>query len=94
MASTYILYSKFINHYYVGSCRNIDLRIDEHNQQIYKNSFTIRAKDWTLFLEIGALDYEQSRKIEMHIKSMKSRIYIENLKRYPEMIAKLRVKYK
>lgn len=35
----------------------------------------------------------QAMQVEKHIKSMKSRIYIENLKRYPEMIIKLIEKY-
>jgi len=35
----------------------------------------------------------QALAIEKHIKSMKSKIYIENLKKYPEMVTKLLIKY-
>ena len=36
----------------------------------------------------------QALAIEKHIKKMKSKIYIENLTRYPEMSNKLIKKYK
>ncbi|PXY38851.1 excinuclease ABC subunit C, partial [Flavobacterium cheongpyeongense] len=36
----------------------------------------------------------QALAIEKHIKDMKSKIYIENLLRYPEVINKLLEKYK
>ncbi len=35
----------------------------------------------------------QALAIEKHIKAMKSKIYIHNLKKYPEMIDKLLLKY-
>jgi len=40
------------------------------------------------------LDYEQARKIEKQIKRMKSKKYIENLKKYPDIVKKLIEKYK
>ena len=42
---------------------------------------------------IEQLQYEIARKTEAHIKRMKSRKYIENLKLYPEMMEKLILKY-
>jgi putative endonuclease len=46
-----------------------------------------------VFLVIENLEYQQSRKIEKHIKRMKSKTFIENLKKYPELIEKLKRKY-
>jgi len=60
---------------------------------IYTNSFTVRASDWELFLVIDNLEYQQSRKIGSHIKGMKSKTFIENLKKYPELIEKLKIRY-
>ncbi len=55
--------------------------------------FTAKADDWELFLRISCTDKEQGLKIEKHIKKMKSKIYIENLRRYPEMIEKLKKRF-
>ena len=64
----------------------------EHQTQVNANSFTARATDWDLFFSIDNLGYQQSRKIENHIKRMKSKAFIENLKKYPELVEKLKVK--
>jgi putative endonuclease len=52
------------------------------------------SEDWDLFFAINDLDYKQSRLIELHIKKMKSAIYIKNLKQYPELLAKLIERYR
>ncbi|MBN1116091.1 MAG: GIY-YIG nuclease family protein, partial [Bacteroidales bacterium] len=85
IASVYIIYSKKINSYYIGSCKDLAVRLTEHKQKKYKSSFTAKADDWILFLKIDDLEYQQARNIERHIKKMKSKKYIENLLRYPEM---------
>jgi putative endonuclease len=46
-----------------------------------------------LFFEIPNLDKVAARKIETHIKAMKSKKYINNLKKYPEISLKLIAKY-
>ena len=55
--------------------------------------FTAKAKDWELFLKIKCDSKRQGLKIEQHIKKMKSKVYIENLQRYPEIILRLKEKY-
>ena len=94
MASIYILFSKTLNRFYVGSCANLDLRLDQHLNKIFASSFTVKANDWELYLSIDNLSYKQARSIEIHIKKMKSIIYIKNLNKYPEMILKLVEDYK
>jgi len=93
MAFVYILYSNTLNRYYIGSCLDLEERIKEHLEEKYSNSFTRLASDWELFLSISELEYIQARKVENHIKRMKSRLYIENLKKYPELIEKLALRY-
>lgn len=93
MAAVYILYSKSVNSYYIGSCLDLDKRIQEHINKTYSDSYTKNASDWKLYFQIENLEYKQSREIEKHIKNMKSRAYIENLKLYPEMVFKLVEKY-
>lgn len=93
MAYVYILYSKYLDSHYIGSCKNLENRLFEHNNGTFENSFTSKAKDWVLLLKIENLGYQQARNVEKHIKSMKSKIFIENIKIYPELIEKLKTRY-
>ena len=82
MATVYILYSSIKNKYYIGSCINLSERILEHKIGKYKNSYTSKLNDWILFYSMDHLEYKQARLIEKHIKRMKSRKYIKDLKKY------------
>ncbi len=94
MAYVYILYSTSVDKYYVGGCNALEERLSAHRQGTYESSFTAtRGNDWELYLSIKDLGYEQARGIEQHIKRMKSRKYIENLRSYPEMVEQLVKKY-
>jgi putative endonuclease len=93
MASVYILYSSQLNKYYTGSCKTLQERLELHNSKTYYNSYTSNAEDWKMFYSVDDLEYSQARQIEAHIKKMKSRQYIENLVKYPEIMEKLKVKY-
>ena len=68
-------------------------RLELHASKEFRKSFTTRADDWELHLSIDVLDNTKARLIENHIKRMKSRAYIENLKKYPELVQKLVAKY-
>jgi putative endonuclease len=45
MAFVYILYSKSLNGYYVGSCLDLDLRLKEHLSKKFDGGFTSKASD-------------------------------------------------
>lgn len=93
MAYCYILKSES-GTFYTGSCQNLEQRLEQHRSGLFENSFTATIKEqWLLFLCIDNLSYEQARLIERHIKNMKSKRYIENLKRYPELVGKLKTRY-
>lgn len=94
MASVYILFSKKLDRFYTGSCLDLSERLDEHLRGIYADSFTSKAIDWELFLWIDNLTYQQARLIELHIKKMKSKVYIKNLKKYEEIKTRLIELYK
>jgi len=88
--SCYILFSKSRNRYYVGYTSDIEERIKLHNSGFFGcKSFTYKASDWKLFLIIPCETIEQAVFVETRIKRMKSRKYIENLKKYPEIIEKI-----
>ena len=90
--TVYILHSCSLNRYYIGYTSNFESRLDFHkNAESHK--FTAKANDWKVFLKINCEDKHQALAIEKHIKSMKSKIYIENLLKYPEITIKLLEKY-
>ena len=93
MASVYILYSGKANRYYVGASENLEKRLDYHLTGIFKNSYTTKYDDWEIFFEIPNLSITTAIKIEAHIKKMKSKTYLQNLKQYPEMVQKLIVRF-
>ena len=93
MASVYILFSDHLNRFYIGSCKDLSYRIDQHLNKEFIKSFTAKAEDWELYISIDNLVYEQARLIELHVKKMKSKNYIQNLRKYPEIIERLKKKY-
>jgi len=76
--NVYILFSDTLNQFYIGE--TVDFEAS-------------KANDWELFLKIVCKDRVQARKIETHIKSMKSKKYINDLKDYPEIINRLIQRY-
>ena len=92
----YILFSQELNRYYVGSTvLSIEERLERHLTDFYGNSkFTHKAKDWQIVHSIECQSLNQSRRIERHIKAMKSRVYIENLISIPDFSDKLLVRFK
>ena len=93
MYYVYILHSNSLDSYYVGETLSLDKRIEQHNTRFYKNSYTSKMNNWELFWSFECKDRIQARKIETHIKKMKSRKYIQDLLKYPDIIEKLLEKY-
>ena len=94
MAACYILHSKSTNKFYIGSTQvKVEERLYKHNTSFYGKHFTSASNDWQIFMVIECVSYKQARKIEIHIKKMKSKKYIKNLGSYPQMIQKLLEKY-
>jgi putative endonuclease len=88
----YILHSQKLNRYYTGSTADIDIRMDFHvNAENHK--YTYNADDWKQVFTLECDNKTQMLAIEKHIKSMKSKVYIQNLIRYPEMTLKLKTQY-
>ena len=94
MNACYILYTPSIDKFYVGATQeDVYIRLQKHNTKAYDNASTAYTSDWEIFLFIECISYSQAINIERHIKRMKSKTYIKNLKSYPEMIEKLLLKY-
>ena len=91
----YILFSKSLNRYYIGYTSDIEERIILHNNGYFGGrSYTHKATDWELYLLIPCETITKAILIEAKIKRMKSKKYIENLKKYPEIIERLLKKSK
>jgi putative endonuclease len=93
MAWVYILYSSDIDAFYVGYTVDLTSRLIQHNTGFYSGSFTSRAKDWQVYLEIPCETVGEAIFIERYIKKMKSRKYIEDLRKYPEIVDTIKAKY-
>jgi len=89
MHFVYIIYSQSTDKYYIGETNDLFTRVNWHNSKQFQDAYTVIADDWEIFWSLQCYNISQARKIEKHIKSMKSRKYIENLIKYPEMSGKL-----
>ena len=91
----YILYSNQLDRYYIGSTSNsVQERLTKHLNGYYgEGHYTSKSNDWIVFYKIACTSSNQARRIELHIKRMKSRDYIINLKKYPNVESKLLTKY-
>ncbi|MDP2585850.1 MAG: GIY-YIG nuclease family protein [Candidatus Levybacteria bacterium] len=77
MHTAYILQSSRDGRYYIGSTDNLDKRIIKHNK-----GYSRYTKDKGPFNLIYKEDYatrSEAKKREYHLKSLKSRVAIENL---------------
>ncbi|MBL0180961.1 MAG: GIY-YIG nuclease family protein [Chitinophagaceae bacterium] len=93
-AYVYILYSALDDSFYTGATTiKTEKRLNRHLDEYYENKFTSKLKDWELFLEIECFSMKQALLIEKHIKRMKSKVYIANLKKHPLIIGRLKEKY-
>ncbi|PHN95092.1 hypothetical protein CSC80_07130 [Maribacter sp. 6B07] len=76
--TTYIIYSKTLNRYYVGSTENIDTRLLRHNNG-NGSTYTKKANDWVLKWQRDFKTRLETVSFELLIKRKKSRKYIEYL---------------
>ena len=93
MAFVYIIYSKRIDKYYVGSTVELEKRLLQHNTGFYTDSYTDKTNDWALYYCITCENITQAIKIEKHIKRMKSRKYLNHLREHPEITTRLLAQY-
>ncbi|WP_163410047.1 GIY-YIG nuclease family protein [Flavobacterium ajazii] len=77
MFYTYILYSETLDKYYIGSCENIQKRLNDHLNG--RSTFTKTAKDWVLKYFENFQTRPEAVRRELEIKKKKSRKYIEYL---------------
>ena len=89
----YILYSQSIDCFYIGETIDVENRLLEHNTHFFEGAFISQTNDWIVFLTLECKNRTQARMVESHIKRMKSKTYIRNLKKYSNMRESLIAKY-
>jgi putative endonuclease len=77
MFYTYILHSKTLDKYYVGSTNNIEDRIQRHNQG--RSTFTKTGIPWELLYFETYQTRSEAYQRELFIKSKKSKSFIAQL---------------
>lgn len=75
----YIIYSKKIDRFYIGESENVNDRLFQHNNKLFKDSFTCKANDWELKCAIEFQNIIHARRAEAFVKKMKSRRFNEEL---------------
>lgn len=73
----YILYSEYIDKFYIGESENHQERLKRHLRN--HKGFTSRAKDWKIVHLEEYQDKSEALAREKQIKKWKSRKMIENL---------------
>ena len=87
----YIIYSKSIDRFYIGYTTDLQERLKLHNTGYFSSkSFTSRSGDWELFIVIPCETIKEALFVESRIKKKKSRQFIRNLKKYPELLRKIK----
>ena len=92
MFFVYVIYSKKLNRYYVGTTDCINKRIQQHNADFYSNSFTSKGIPWILKLTYQTTS-ENAYKLERFIKSMKSKKFIEKIIQNPDILKDVEAKF-
>ena len=77
MFTTYILYSKTSDIYYVGSTGNLTDRLNRHNSG--RSTFTKRGIPWVMAYKKEYQSKSEAYQAELYIKAQKSRKFIEDL---------------
>ena len=77
MYFVYILYSKSIKRYYVGSTNNIDDRLIRHNRG--QGKYTKKGIPWILLKVFEMPTRPESVRLEMRIKKRGAKRYIADL---------------
>ncbi len=93
MHYVYVIKSLKNGSFYIGKTSNLVDRLHFHNTAELNVGVSRNGIPWAYFYTLEVEDAKAAGKIEDHIKKMKSRKYISDLKKYPEISQKLIKKY-
>jgi putative endonuclease len=93
MATFYVIYSRSSDNFYVGSSLDYEMQLQQHQKNHFPKGYTSDATDWTTFFAIGDIPIDTARRIEKHVKKVKSRAYFESLKSDPKIAEQLKEEF-
>jgi len=73
----YVLWSESLRKRYIGSCRDVEIRLKEHNTG--KQRFTKGGIPWILVYREEYSDYSSARKREIYLKTGQGRKYLDDI---------------
>lgn len=80
MFYVYVIYNKLVGKYYVGQTEDIDIRLWQHNEHVYKNTYTARFPgEWKLIYQESFSTRLEALKREKGLKSGNGREYIKTI---------------
>ena len=79
MFYVYVIYSLKSNTYYIGTTDDVARRLEEHNSKFYSKAFTSKGIPWELKLSYLCQNSNQAYKLEIFLKRMKFRKFIEKI---------------
>ena len=92
--TVYILYSERADLFYIGNTAlPVTERLEQHNEGQHQRAASKRGIPWKVHLTLSCTTRLQARRVELHIKRMKSKRYVANLTAYPEMQQRLVARY-
>mgnify|MGYP003394080294 CR=1 FL=1 len=86
MYFVYAIYNKKHDKFYIGQTESLDARLEIHNSQVFKNSYTSRYDGvWEIFYSEEYLTRKEALAREKQLKSFRGREFIkETLKKFRE----------
>ncbi|MBG6110260.1 putative endonuclease [Flavobacterium sp. CG_23.5] len=82
----YIIYSKKLDRYYIGTTDKVEVRLLEHNSGFYNDSYTVKGIPWELNLSFECESSEKAYRLEKFLKRMKSRVFLEKVIVDPDIL--------
>ena len=94
MAWVYILISDQNGKFYIGASRNVDERLIWHNSILKNTGHSRKGIPWKIFLTLECDNMNHALKVEKHIKKMKSRKFIFDIEKFPDLRKRVIEKYR
>ncbi len=85
----YIIYSENLDKYYTGESPDPKHRLNQHNTHYFKMNFTKAASDWILKLSYETVSKKEALTLELFVKRMKSKKFIEKVVKDPSVLSEI-----
>ena len=80
MHSTYILYSRSINRFYIGSTSDVQIRLERHNRGYEK--YTRKGRPWLLVWSTANATRGEAYRLELKLKNLNHKRLIAFILKY------------